>query len=163
MITLSNQQVAEYFKRSYVGVDGLWFMKTEERYDFDTALGIDAEVWKIVPKIQARCLKEMTGLKAGLQALFECFAAKLTMEGFVFKTAGVQNGHCDFAITGCPWLEKLKKAGREHLASRISGTICPVECEAWATEFGPGIRFEPGDRLCAGASVCKIGFVEVDK
>jgi hypothetical protein len=57
MTKLSSQQVAEYFNRSYKAVDGLWFMKVEEKYEFDVALELDNEVWKVMPKIQARMIK----------------------------------------------------------------------------------------------------------
>ena len=52
MVKLSSKQVADYFNRSYKAVDGLWFLKVEEKYGFDTALELDNEVWKILPKIQ---------------------------------------------------------------------------------------------------------------
>ena len=57
MINLTDVQIAEYYHRSFSVVDGLWFMKIEERYGFEAALDIDSEVWKVVPKIQARKLK----------------------------------------------------------------------------------------------------------
>jgi hypothetical protein len=61
MIELSDALRSECFWRSYAGVDGLWCRKVDEWYDFSAALGIDAEVWKIVPMIQARFLKEVPG------------------------------------------------------------------------------------------------------
>jgi hypothetical protein len=50
MNKLSNKQIIEFFHRSYKAADGLWFMKTEEKYGFNTALEIDKEVWKSYPK-----------------------------------------------------------------------------------------------------------------
>jgi len=44
MTKLSSQQVADYFNRSYNAVDGLWFMKVEEKYGIDAALDLDNEV-----------------------------------------------------------------------------------------------------------------------
>ncbi|NLE90228.1 MAG: hypothetical protein GX602_04765, partial [Dehalococcoidales bacterium] len=57
MEELSDRQISQYLQRSYEAVDGLWFMKVEEKLGFDTALEIDGEVWKVLPKIQARMLK----------------------------------------------------------------------------------------------------------
>ena len=54
MAGLTNKDRAEYYNRSYKAVDGLWFVKAEEQFDFDTALELDKEVWKVMPKIQAR-------------------------------------------------------------------------------------------------------------
>ena len=54
---LTDKETAEYLYRCYTAVDGLWFVKVEEKYGFDSALDIDKEVWKIMPKIQSRFLK----------------------------------------------------------------------------------------------------------
>jgi hypothetical protein len=40
MIELSDKQIAEFWHRSYTSVDGLWFMKVEEKHGFDLALDI---------------------------------------------------------------------------------------------------------------------------
>ncbi len=60
MFELNDKQIAEFFRRSYTAVDGLWFVKAEETCGFDAALDLDDEVWKIFPKVQARMLKDMT-------------------------------------------------------------------------------------------------------
>ena len=82
MIQLNQRQIAEFWHSSYAKVDGLWCMKVEEKYGFDEALNIDNEVWKVLPKIQARMLKSMSGEDEGIEALFECLTAKLNLEGF---------------------------------------------------------------------------------
>ena len=87
MLKLTEKQISEYFKRSYTAVDGLWFMKAEERYGFDTALDIDDDVWKVMPKIQARKLKSMGNITDGLDGLRECLTTKLTLDGFVLTRA----------------------------------------------------------------------------
>jgi hypothetical protein len=80
MGSLSDAQVAEYFNRSYRAVDGLWFMKVEEKFGFDVALHIDAEVWKVMPKIQARLIKSFSKLDEGEVALLESLKTKLFLE-----------------------------------------------------------------------------------
>ena len=62
MTRFTDKDRAEYFHRSYKTVDGLWFVKTEEQFDFNTALDLDREVWKVMPKIQARFLKKKFGV-----------------------------------------------------------------------------------------------------
>jgi hypothetical protein len=44
MDSLTDQQICDYSHRSYKAVDGLWFMKAEEKYGFNAALDIDKEV-----------------------------------------------------------------------------------------------------------------------
>ena len=92
MIELSEVQKAEYFRRSYTAIDGLWFMKLEAKFGFETALEIDTAVWEVFPKIQARFLRALAGNSSGIQGLRECFVTKHTLEGFNFTTSPI-SGH----------------------------------------------------------------------
>ena len=125
MIELTDKQIAEFFHRSYTTADGLWFIKVEEKYGFDAALEIDAEVWKVLPKIQARMLKSMAGYHTGMEALLECLTTKLSLEDFAFKVrkAG-DNNSFRIVIERCPWHELLLKSNREQLSARIGSFIC---------------------------------------
>ncbi|MDD4873975.1 MAG: DUF6125 family protein, partial [Dehalococcoidales bacterium] len=118
MIKLTDKQIIEFFHRSYTSVDGLWFMKTEERYGFDAALQIDKSVWEIMPKIQARMLKSIVDTKNELQALLECLITRLSLEGFSFN---VESNADDFSIIidNCPWHNLMIKAERENLSGQI--------------------------------------------
>lgn len=158
MIELTDQQKAEYFHRSYTSVDGLWFMKMEERYGFDAALEVDDAVWAVMPKIQARKLRSLTGLESGIDALFECFTTKLTIEGFDFQASRDSAGGITIATARCPWVDLLAKSGRQHLAGKIGHRICDTEYAVWAKEFGPGIVAEFGERICDGCSRCVVRF-----
>ena len=131
MIKLSDKQIAEYLLRCFTAVDGLWFVKLEEKHGFDTALEIDDEVWKVMPKIQARMLKSMGKLGNGIDALFDCFTVKLTVEGFKFKTERMEN-HRGFRIIieQCPWFDLLVKSKRENLAEKVGTTICTTDGSA---------------------------------
>ena len=74
MTELTDEQRADYFRRSYTAADGLWFMMVEEKYGFDAALKLDEAVWKVLPKIQARALKSMMKLNSGLEGLQEAWS-----------------------------------------------------------------------------------------
>lgn len=159
MIRLSNKQIEEYFHRSYTTVDGLWFMKIEEKCGFDTALDIDNEVWKVMPKIQARFLKSLGKACDGIDGLFECLTTRLALEGYEFKADKTGSGD-GFKITVnvCPWHNLMIKSGREKLSSKIGRLICNTEYSVWATEFGPNIRFELKDQICQGSRYCIVHF-----
>ena len=160
MIQLTDRQIADYFHRSYATVDGLWFMKLEGRHGFAEALEVDVEVWKVMPKIQARKLKEMSGRNAGLDALYECFTTKLSIEGFAIERAEKTEDGRSVAITvtRCPWCDLLAKSGRMNLADTIGRAICNTEYAVWASEFGEDISFELGERICGGCRSCTIRF-----
>jgi len=158
---LSEEQKTEYFRRSYTSVDGLWFMMVEQKYSFEAALERDEAVWKVLPKIQARALKQMMNLKNGLDGLQEAIAARLALEGFGFELERNEGGF-SVTISRCPWQELMQRSGRQHISERVSEIICHLENSVWASEFdedGAGkIRFKRGERICKGAERCILRF-----
>jgi hypothetical protein len=158
VIPLTDEQKIEFLRRNYTAIDGLWFMKIEEKYGFEAALEIDREVWKVFPKVQARLLKSMTGKDSGLDALVDCYTARLALDNFTFH---VEKSAYDakVVIEKCPWHEIMVKSGREKLSGRIGNVICQTECETWAKEFGKDLIFESEGRICKGDKVCIVDFV----
>jgi hypothetical protein len=159
MIELDSAQIASYFKRSYTAVDGLWFMKLEERYGFETALELDNEVWKVFPKLQARFLKAAGNLGDGPDALLECLSTKLRLEDFKFNVEVSDSpGGFVIIISDCPWHNKMLKSGREQLSGRVGSLICNTEYSVWASEFGDNIKFELKEQICEGSPRCVLQF-----
>jgi|DewCreStandDraft_4_1066084.scaffolds.fasta_scaffold12910_2 hypothetical protein len=159
MKRLTARMKTDYFRRSYEAIDGLWFMKLEEDMDFERALEYDRRVWEIVPKIQCRKIKDMLGLDpVGLGGLSEALTAKFAIEGFACSLRNDDQGHLIFEIKSCPWFEKMKASGREHLAARVGQVICQTEYQAWAREFGKDIRAQVTNRLCDGRKTCTLDF-----
>lgn len=159
MLKLTDAQKATYFQRSYTTVDGLWFVKLEELSGFENALDIDTEVWKVMPKIQARFMKSVLGRDTGIEALRECLTARLDIEGFEIETQPI-SGEKGFEIIihRCPWFELMKKSGREQLAGKVGARICPTEYGVWASEFGKAITFSMPEQLCANHPCCRFIF-----
>lgn len=159
MLKLTSEQKMKFYERSYKAVDGLWFMKTEEVLGFAKTLDIDTEVWKVMPKIQARQLKTLVKTKDKTRAFLEAFSAKLALDGFDFKPAK-KNDADEIVIEtkNCPWCELLKKSGREHLSDLIGSRICSTEYGVWAEEFETGYSVEFRDRICGGGSHCVMRF-----
>ena len=158
MIELNDKQIAEFWHRSYATVDGLWFMKIEEKYGFDTALDIDDEVWMVLPKIQARAMKSITEVGEDLEGLRECLATKLDLEGFEFNAEKTDDNSFKITVTKCPWHERMVKSGRVDLSGKVGSRICRTEYSVWASEFGADTRFELKDQICEGAGACVLLF-----
>ena len=157
MLELNDGQIADFFRRSYTAVDGLWFMKAEARYGFEPALDLDDEVWKVFPKIQARMLKEAARMSSGLEALRECFTTKLSIEGFRFDVQATARGFT-VGITHCPWHDAMVRSGRKDLSGKVGARVCGTEYSVWAAEFGPGVRFERTSEICTGSERCVLEF-----
>jgi len=157
MDSLSDEQIAEYFHRSYKAVDGLWFMKEEEKYGFDTALQIDKEVWKVMPKIQARMIKSMLKIDKDEDALLKSLETKLALEGFKFTVEQSEDGF-RIRISDCPWHNLMVKSGREKVSAKVGETICNVEYSVWASEFDENMQFTLGAQKCKGSESCLLEF-----
>jgi len=157
-IELSESQIADYFRRSYTAADGLWFLKVEEKYGFQTALQIDEEVWKVLPKIQAGMIKDIVGLESGIDDLFRGMAIRVSLEGFSFKGEREDGGFA-ILVSGCPWHDLMIKSGREHLSGQVGDLICRVENSVWAKEFGD-IGFQRTSQICRGDAMCLLLFTE---
>lgn len=159
MMELNDKQIAEYCYRSYTAADGLWFMKIEEKYGFDTALEIDNEVWKVMPKVQARMLKSIGKMEMGIDALSECLTTKLAIEGYAFKTEKTKNGSgFRIIIERCPWHDLIVKSGRENLSGKVGACICNTEYSVWASEFDDNISYELQCQICKGSEFCVFEF-----
>lgn len=156
MINLTDRQIAEYFRRSYTAVDGLWFMKIEEIYGFDAALQLDEAVWRVLPKIQARAIKSMACLDDGLDGLYDGITTRLALEGFEFEAEKDAEGF-RVLVERCPWHELMVKSGREHLSETVSNIICDVENSTWAHEFNVA-KFDRESRICKGSVRCILRF-----
>jgi hypothetical protein len=154
---MTPDQIRQYLLRSYTAVDGLWFVKAEERFGFDAALDLDAEVWKVMPKIQARKIRKFAGAGNGVSGLRMCFEEKLSVDGFVFAVAE-HPGVLEIRVSTCPWNEKMVRSSRAHLAGRVGNRICPLEYGAWAAEFGCAFGFGEGPKPCEGGSECVLRF-----
>lgn len=159
MLKLSAAKKKDFYERSYKSVDGLWFMKTEAVIGFDRTLDIDNEVWKIMPKIQARMLKPLVRTKDKNKALTEAFTAKLDMDGFKLKPVKkISREEIVIETKNCPWFDLLKKSNREHLAEKIGSRICSTEYQVWADEFETGLSLEMKEKICSGGSSCVMRF-----
>ncbi len=159
MSELNDKQIAEFYKRSFSTIDGLWFMKVEEKYGFDAALKIDDEVWKVLPKIQARLVKSMCDQGNGIEALYECLKTKMKIDGFKFVD-DIRDDKRGFnlVITDCPWHDLMVKSGREHLSGKVGTLVCNTEYSVWAAEFDNKIRFKLKSQLCEKAQTCTMQF-----
>jgi hypothetical protein len=157
MTELDCQQTSEYFRRCYQAVDGLWFMKVEEKIGFDSALDIDHEIWKVMPKIQARMIKSMLKLNNGVDALFKGLTTKLGLEGFKFKAEKNRNGF-RITITDCPWHNLMIKSGREKLSGIVGTTICGTEYPVWVSEFDETMQFKLESQKCKNSECCILDF-----
>ena len=152
------QILSEYFKKCFLAVDGLWFMMLEKTDSVDKALEVDRRVWEILPKIQARKIKELLKVETATEEdLISALRFKLDAEDFVSEI-WKKDSQINVIIKKCPWFTLLKKSNREHLAERLGVAICSVEYGIFAREFRKDVDFEVMSRQCSGDEVCSFVF-----
>ncbi len=156
-MNLSKEDIINYYYNSYVKVDGLWFIKMEENYGFDKALDLDNEVWKVLPKIQARFLKDKLGLKQGIDSLYACLSEKLKLDNFKYDIKKTTD-KITLSILRCPWHVLMQKSNRENFSEKIGKVICNSEYSVIAKEFGEDIGLKISSRICSGDNNCKFIF-----
>jgi len=148
---------ADYLRRAYFAVDGLWFMKAEERLGFREALDLDQQVWQVLAKIQARKARDLLDTAgSGVPDLAAALELKFAAEEYTFRTRHDTAARVEFEITKCPWLKLLRRSERTHLADAVGSAICPTEYRTWAEEFGAAISASLSERMCAGDNVCRL-------
>jgi len=161
MPVFDEKAVIEYLRRSYMAVDGLWFVKAEERLSRQEAVALDEAVWDVLPKIQARKAKELLTIGGGsLSDLALALWLKFAAEGYDYQVAERTPHILRIHIHACPWLEVLRKAGRMETAGEICERICAREGVIWAREFSPDISFCLESKLSEGAPVCNLLFTK---
>jgi len=149
----------EYYRKSYFAVDGLWFMKTEDAHGFEEALRLDAEVWSVLAKLQARKTRELLKIKGNtIKDLITALKLKWTAEEYDYTIEETDDAQGVVLLRACPWLEVMKKAGREHLTPKIGECVCTREYAAWAKEFSPEIKVRLDEMLCKGKASCRLSF-----
>ncbi len=158
---LTEQDKTEYYYRSYIKADGLWFVKAEECFGFEKALDLDRQVWEVLPKIQARFFQSKLKHGRGIDALCTCLTAKLEWDHFQFQVSKTHN-LLKISIQACPWHQIMVKSGRETLSGKVGAVICSTEYAVWAAEFGDDLDFRLRKRICGGQKQCHLEFSKAD-
>ena len=151
--------IADYLRKCFVSVDGLWFMKVEEDADFEKALALDIQVWKVLPKIEARTIQELLKLGSGMEALRQALEFKLSAEDSRFKLSPLSPDGLTLEVHDCSWVAHIRKANREKFLERISESICSLEYCTFAGDFGADITVAH-DRDRCREGCCSFRFHE---
>ena len=150
----------QYFKRSYFALDGLWFAMVEKNFSLGEALKIDEEVWKVLPKIQAREVKKLLNLKKNTFSNFlDVLKIKLEAEGYCYQERIIDKD-LSLLIKKCPWYEIIKKSQREYL---LPNNICRIDFQTWVEEFHLSLKVKISPCICKGDLNCEIYFTSEDK
>ncbi|MGE5532486.1 MAG: DUF6125 family protein [Bacteroidota bacterium] len=151
-------QIAQLLRRSYMAVDGLWFVMAEQRHGYEAALQLDEDVWKVMPKIQARKAREVLGVEGNEpDDLGRCLGLKLASEGTQYEVR-IEGDQLEMRIVHCVWREVFERAQRLHISKDIARNICLNEGAGWAAEFDLHLNFDLDCSMCGGGDCCRFVF-----
>lgn len=146
---LNPDQAIAFLRRSYKAVDGLWFMMTEKAGDFERALQIDRRVWEVLPRIQVKKIKDLTGVTGESPEDFApVLATKFAIEEYQYREAACGPNELKIVVERCPWVDLLCKSGRLDYAEAIADAVCTVDLGGWAQAFHPSLQFAWEERQC---------------
>ena len=103
-------------------VDGLYFLGIEEKFGTDAATEIDAGVWEIMAKIEAKSLKKMfqVGENPNISAIMELLKKSSWALDQPFKTVEVSDKRATLSIEKCRTQEaRLKKGLNEFPCKKV--------------------------------------------
>lgn len=155
------EKAAEFFRGAYAGIDGVWFMCIEEKYGLGEAAELDARVWSTFARILAkRIMREFNVRGDGLDTLVRTIALRWRMEKWRFDVPVCEGDKAVMVVRVCPWLEALRKAGREHVIPAMCGEVCEAVYRSWAETINPNIHLERPRRMGSGDPFCEFRYTK---
>jgi hypothetical protein len=131
----------------------------EDALSFEKALDIDEKVWRIMPRIQSKKLRELYGIEGNsLQDLLAALRIKFELERYQISTGEIEEDNVKITVHGCPWFDIMKQSGRAALAGIVGERICNAEYQGWADSFDKRIKFSLVSQMCKGQEVCELRF-----
>ncbi|HPA73592.1 MAG TPA: DUF6125 family protein [Spirochaetota bacterium] len=112
MGTLSNEQILELAQKSFVRMDGAWFLAVAKKYGIQAAWEMDVEAWKQLSYVMGKMLKKTLipdlVWPGSLLDAMEVFMRVLDMKG---RSVTVEDGAIVVRVTDCEIQKAIAKAG----------------------------------------------------
>ena len=137
---LPKEKIPEYIfmqLRNLWAVDGLYFIGIEELYGTDAATEIDAHVWAVMGKIEARKLKDFLGITGtDIPSMMKALQYTTWTLDLEDKKIDIHNTHAEIRNVRCRVQNTRKNKGLKEFGCK------PVRfgfLKAFAKEFNPDI------------------------
>ncbi len=125
LATIPIENLLDYFFlqiRNVWRVDGLYFLGIEEKFGTEAATEIDAGVWQIMAKIEAKSLRRMfqVGENAGIPTIMNLLRKSSWALDQPFKTIEISDNRAVLSIDRCRTQEaRLKKGLNEFPCKKV--------------------------------------------
>ncbi|MBY8981141.1 MAG: L-2-amino-thiazoline-4-carboxylic acid hydrolase [Candidatus Lokiarchaeota archaeon] len=149
-----------FFERSFITLDGLWMIETEEMTNWEVALKIDVIVWKKLLKVIIRRLKKYLRLeKNDLTNLIKILTFRWSIEGWKYSIIQQDAGKVKILVNQCPYKSAMdRNPERREKQSLICKNMCIPFYKAITKDYNKNIDLERTRYMGLGDDYCDFTF-----
>ncbi len=149
-----------FFEKSFITLDGLWMIETEEMTNWEVALKIDLIVWKKLLKIVIRRLKEYLNLeKNNTISLIKILTFRWSIEGWKYEIKRIDDDIITISVSQCPYKSAMdRNPERKEKQQLICKDFCIPFYEPTFKDFNENIDLERTKYMGLGDDYCDFTF-----
>jgi len=149
-----------FFERSFITLDGLWMIETEEMTNWEVALKIDLIVWKKLLKVIIRRLKKYLNLeKNDLTNLIKILTFRWSIEGWKYRIIQHDDDKIKILVNQCPYKSAMdRNPERSEKQSLICENMCIPFYKAITEDFNKNIELERNSYMGLNDEYCDFTF-----
>jgi len=149
-----------FFERSFITLDGLWMIETEEMTNWETALKIDVIVWKELLKVVIRRLKKYLHFeKNDLVSLIDILTFRWDIEGWEYEVMQREPDKAEIIVNQCPYKAAMdRNPERTEKQSLICKNMCIPFYKSVVKDFNEDIVLVRTAYKGLGDGYCDFSF-----
>jgi len=149
-----------FFERSFITLDGLWMIETEEMTNWKAALKIDVIVWKKLLKVIIRRLKKYLNLEENdITNLIRILTFRWSIEGWKYRRIHHNDGKIKILVNQCPYKSAMdRNPERKEKQSLICNDMCIPFYKAITKDYSENIELERTSYMGLGDDYCDFTF-----
>jgi len=154
-----------FFERSFITLDGLWMIETEEMTNWETALKIDVIVWKELLKVVIRRLKKYLHFeKNDLVSLIDILTFRWDIEGWEYEVMQREPDKAEIIVNQCPYKAAMdRNPERTEKQSLICKNMCIPFYKSVVKDFNEDIVLVRTAYKGLGDGYCDFSFCFEEK
>ncbi len=131
------------YGRSYIAIDGFWYLGVKEHADNELALKVDLWAWDKETRYELKRITALAGIEGnGIDALFKFLQLVPWMQVTEYHLELESPKRGLLTVTKCSILEALEKEGQgreKEICTQVDGAVF----RKYAAYFNPNIKVEP--------------------
>lgn len=130
------------YAKSYIALDGFWYLTIKERVGNEEALACDISNAKKVCQYEMAKITRQVNIQGNdVIALIKAIQLTPWLRHTQYAVEVRDGNNARFTVTHCPTLDALEREG-EGRENEICNIVCPKTYKAYASFFNPNIEAE---------------------